>query len=260
MSMKIKFMSDLHLEFENAIHEFQIPKTDSDVIVLAGDVGLSTHKYFKWVLNQTRGIPTILVLGNHEHYNGEYYKTINDWRDAFRESHVHVLENQTVDIDGVMFIGATLWTDYHFCGVEGETISKYIAEAMMNDHRCISIKTDSRKKRFLPDDAQSMHRQSLAFFEQAITQSESKQAVVVTHHAPSRHSVAPIYKGDNLNAAFASHLDKWILKHQPAAWIHGHMHNSSDYKIGATRVVCNPRGYEPYEINPNFCHSFTIEI
>lgn len=258
--MKIHYLSDLHLEFNRNINDFQIPQINADVIVLAGDIGLTTATYFKWVLSQTKGTPTIMVLGNHEHYNGEYYSTINKWSDAFKGTNVLVLENESVDIDGVTFLGVTLWTDYLFCGVEGETIIKYIAESSMNDHRCISIETDTRKKRFYPDDAQTMHRQSLAFFEEIIGQSRVKKTVVVTHHAPSRHSVAPIYKDDNLNAAFASHLDKWIEKYQPTAWIHGHMHNSFDYMVGDTQVVCNPRGYAPYELNTKFSNSSFIEI
>ena len=178
--------------------------------------------------------------------------TIKKWRTAFKGSHVHLLENDAVEINGVLFIGATLWTDYLLCGSDAQSKLKFIAEVSMNDHRCISIEIDSRRRRFYPDDAEGIHRQSLAFFEEAIEQSSAKKTVVVTHHAPSRHSVAPIYKGDNLNSAFASHLDQWIEKYQPAAWIHGHMHNSSSYQIGDTQVVCNPRGYSPYELNNTF--------
>jgi len=35
-------------------------------------------------------------------------------------------------------------------------------------------------------------------------------------------------------------------------WTHGHMHNASDYMIGETRVVCNPRGYVGYESTNQF--------
>lgn len=31
---------------------------------------------------------------------------------------------------------------------------------------------------------------------------------------------------------------------RPALWVHGHTHDSCDYELGATRIVCNPRGYE----------------
>ncbi len=74
--MKIQYLSDLHLEFDRNIYDFQIPETDADVIVLAGDVGSSKPAYFDWVFRQTKGTFTVMVLGNHEHYNGEYHSAI----------------------------------------------------------------------------------------------------------------------------------------------------------------------------------------
>jgi Icc-related predicted phosphoesterase len=73
--------------------------------------------------------------------------------------------------------------------------------------------------------------------------------VVVGHHAPSEQSVAEMYKHDTLmNGNFFSNLEQFILdRPQIELWTHGHMHNPSDYTIGTTRVVCNPRGYIGHE-------------
>jgi hypothetical protein len=35
---------------------------------------------------------------------------------------------------------------------------------------------------------------------------------------------------------------------RPALWVHGHTHDSYDYWVGSTRVVCNPRGYDDENI------------
>ena len=43
-------------------------------------------------------------------------------------------------------------------------------------------------------------------------------------------------------------------------WIHGHTHESFDYEIGKTRVICNPRGYAPIEINKEFKPDFNVEV
>ncbi len=40
---------------------------------------------------------------------------------------------------------------------------------------------------------------------------------------------------------------------------HGHIHSSSDYKIGNTRVVCNPKGYS-VELNKNFKPNLVLEV
>jgi len=84
--------------------------------------------------------------------------------------------------------------------------------------------------------------------------------VVITHHAPSPRSIAGKFRGNPLNPAFASNLEPIIVAHQPVLWIHGHMHDSFDYRISKTRVVCNPRGYFPNELNPAFDPNFVIQL
>jgi Icc-related predicted phosphoesterase len=81
------------------------------------------------------------------------------------------------------------------------------------------------------------------------TEDKSKKYVVVTHHAPTPLSIAKCYKEDRLmNGAFHSDLSEFIMdRPQIKLWTHGHMHNVSDYVVGETRVVCNPRGYVGYE-------------
>lgn len=82
--------------------------------------------------------------------------------------------------------------------------------------------------------------------------------VVVTHHAPHPGSIAPRYQRDLLTGAFASDCEDLILAGQPTLWIHGHMHHSADYRIGATRVLCNPHGYG--RENPAFNSALIVEV
>jgi Icc-related predicted phosphoesterase len=86
------------------------------------------------------------------------------------------------------------------------------------------------------------------------------KTVVVTHHAPSSQSVHPRYARDLLTPAFASNLENLVEGDRVALWIHGHMHESFDYEIYGTRVVCNPRGYAPKALNEDFDQIYTIEI
>jgi len=55
-----------------------------------------------------------------------------------------------------------------------------------------------------------------------------------------------------LNAAFASDLNDVIAEGRPTLSAHGHPHDSFDYTVGDTRIVCNPRGYddENRQFNP----------
>jgi hypothetical protein len=38
------------------------------------------------------------------------------------------------------------------------------------------------------------------------------------------------------------------------------MHNTSDYVIDQTRVLCNPRGYAPSDLNIDFDINKTFEV
>jgi Icc-related predicted phosphoesterase len=64
---------------------------------------------------------------------------------------------------------------------------------------------------------------------------------VVTHHAPHPNSVPAQYQGGALSPAFVSDLGRLMGK--ACLWVYGHVHDSLDYQVNGTRVVCNPRGY-----------------
>ena len=47
---------------------------------------------------------------------------------------------------------------------------------------------------------------------------------------------------------------------QPSLWLHGHTHESFDYNIKNTRVVCNPRGYiNSPDLNKSFNKDLIID-
>lgn len=264
-------MSDLHLEFNDSVDTFTIPETDSDVIVLAGDIGLTKSNYFDWVLKQTEGKQAIMLCGNHESYIDTLDRVLVAWRDALRGSHVHFLENDTVVIDGVNFIGATLWTDFSLMGKENRQEAMDAAEYGMNDYR--SIKTNknnlSYDKRWkmpslTPLDVLQSFQESYKYFEDEMLRIEKKdpnhKTVIVSHHAPCPKSITSFRYHEILKCAYATELSPFMLRYKPKAWLHGHNHENADYMVGDTRVLANPRGYDPDMLNPNFKPSFVFEI
>jgi len=107
-------------------------------------------------------------------------------------------------------------------------------------------------RRFRPKDAAALHRASVAWLREKLAEPFDGPTVVVTHHAPSLRSVPAAWRDDPVSAAYASNLD-WLVEESGAAlWVHGHVHESADYIISRTRVVCNPRGYWPKQPNPHF--------
>ena len=247
--MKIQILSDIHIEFQ----PFTIPITDADVVVLAGDIHLR-EKGVKWAIENIPDKPVIYLLGNHEYYGSAYPKLVNKLKDYASGTNVYILENDLVTIEDVTFLGCTLWTDFKL--FENARIAGYEASQNMTDFKKIRLSPQYSKLK--PIDTVEIYRKSVSWLKNTLS-SLSEKIVVVTHHAPSKKSVPSQHQEDILSAAYASNLDDFVSESGAKLWIHGHIHNNLDYKIGSTRIICNPRGY-PDELNTLFQPEFCIEI
>ena len=232
-----------------------MPDVGADVVVLAGDVHIK-HRGLQWVIEQKFGVPVLYVLGNHEFYQDNFPGLIDKLKWDAEGTNVHVLENDSVEIGGFRFFGCTLWSDMELLGDPG--VASVFAADAMNDYRLIRHSETSR--RLQPSDTISRHFESIKKLGEFLEAGNTARSIVVTHHAPSIQSIEDRYRRDHLSAAFASNLDKLILEHQPRLWIHGHTHESYDYRIRETRIICNPRGYVSIEENKGFNPNYTVEI
>lgn len=259
---KLRILSDLHLEFAPLVLE----PAGEDVLVLTGDVGIHTDGA-EWALAYARrtGVRVVMVAGNHEFYTTPKRRghTVNSTLDDLREISIDsgemltLLENEQdiANIAGITFIGCTLWTDYALDG--SPALAMLYARQAMNDHRLIF----EEEHPFTPIDALRRHRSSRAMLADCLrVYSDGTPIVVVTHHLPSRRSIPAEYADSPVNPAYASNLDKLVARSGAALWVHGHTHGSADYALGDTRVICNPRGYAPHEVNPRFDPNLVIEI
>jgi len=261
--MKLHICSDLHIEF----HEYFIPEMEDEkniVVILAGDIGLAKtpNTYVDMIKNTCERFKhVIMILGNHEHYKGKFpstYSTI--WCNTLDFENFDLLEKETLVLGEVAFICATLWTDMN----KNNPVTMMTAQNMMNDYKCIRTGPESEPwlKKLKPLDTMSDHMRAKEFILPAIKQHKDAghKVVVVTHHLPSFLSVPDRYKGDDLNGAYASELFDDIFDLKPELWIHGHMHNSCDYMIGDTKIICNPRGYWKDELNKDFDDTLIVEV
>ncbi|MEG0927434.1 metallophosphoesterase [Chryseobacterium sp.] len=230
--MKIQIISDLHQEFGQT----ELCFDNADMVILAGDINLGT-KGVEWIKHKIVNKPVIYVLGNHEYYKGSYPKTLDKIKEAAQNSNIFVLENSSVDIDGIRFHGATLWTDFSIFG----NPVKYgmLCQPKMNDYKKIRRDPSYSKMRTL--DTFKIHQFSKVWLKESLENSKELKNIVITHHAPSIQSVSEHYKNDP--SAYASNLEEIIAEHQPLYWIHGHIHTPCRYSIGNTEVICNPHGY-----------------
>lgn len=276
--MRLRFMSDLHLEFlcknkaaanwpklpkvlrKNIEGWWGFDKSDADWTILAGDIH-SHPEYVPELLDQFGKI--IYVFGNHEYYRKgvdvkaerEKFKEFLT-REGLMENFKFLDDSYFIDQD-VMFFGGTLWTDLELNGPEGRDHLLWGGHRMMNDYaglRSYGLDKFDTPADFRPKHTVEMHKHTLEQLKIARTANPDNKLVVVTHHGPHRNSIHARYKYAEREGAYnpfyISDLTNVIEETKPTLWIHGHVHNSFDYKVGDTRVMTNPRGY-PANQAPN---------
>jgi DNA repair exonuclease SbcCD nuclease subunit len=280
--MKIAICSDVHLEFG----QLELKNTENaEVLILSGDICVASdlmyndmdsplrssksntyHEFFQSVCSEFPKV--IYIMGNHEHYHGDFAYSCDILRDRLDYiENLHILDEDTLRIGDVTFIGGTLWTDMNG---EDFTTACYVAR-MMNDFRVVKnsnnlvttqYSSELVSSRFTPNDAVISHKSMLKLIDSTIKKNPENKFVVVGHHAPSKLSTHPRYKEDvEMNGGYSSDLDFFIEDHpQILCWTHGHTHEPFDYFIGSTRIVCNPRGYINHEERADFFELKFIDV
>lgn len=271
-NMRVHIFSDLHLEFGACEFPPEVRAGHrADLVLLAGDI--HTQRRSPLWAAETFAAPVAIILGNHEAYGDNLTASIAAQQKSAaassieRRHPVRVLEGETwtmtaADGTPVRVIAATLWTDFALFGAAQQDRMMDDAHHAMNDFQMIRIGGSFFKgeRPLTPADCLRLHRESRGFLEAALAQPFDGITIVMTHHAPSGRSLPESRRGDPISAAYASDLESLIERTRPQLWVHGHIHSSSDYRIGSTRVVCNPRGYTPSHLNPGFDPTLVIEI
>ena len=260
--MRVNVISDLHLEFDDLV----LP--GGDVLILSGDICEAKHvkkdqyqedpvqfafeakrtdRYIRFFKEECAKYRRVLyVMGNHEHYGGRFNKTYSVLKDNLPD-HVTLLEKEYVDIDGVIFIGATLWTDCN----RADPITMWTLKSSMNDYRVVQNFYEDKNLyyRLTPEATYVDHKNALSFIVNTAKKFADRTVVVVTHHSPSHQSIKPRYQGDyHMNGGYSSNLESVIADNPNIKfWTHGHTHDTFDYMVEQCRVICNPRGYVGYE-------------
>lgn len=255
--MKLWVFSDLHIDV-NRRFPFALPnpRPPHDAVIIAGDICQGLAEGVRFISSQSLNIrPVIYVVGNHEFYGHDRHAELANGRaEAAKHPNIHVLERDSAMVDGVEFSGCTLWTDYNYAGMREQARAMHWAARRISDHRLIS----DGKSSWSPERALEEHCASRTWLTDQLARTTPHHKVVVTHHAPSRQSVQPRYRDDLLTAAFASDLDSLVAKSK--LWVHGHLHASADYRLGACRVVANPRGYVSIKEDRDFNPALVVDI
>ena len=253
--MKLHILSDLHL----GVGALEPPRTDADLVVLAGDIARPAAAV-AWA--QRFGKPVLYVLGNHEFYGGSLDGTVAEFRRLCAGTAVRLLDDEAIVIDGVRFLGSTLWSDFGLFATEQERQQAIeMAQQLVRDFSRIRRRADGDAL-FTPHDAAARFARHAAWLDRQLDAPHAGPTVVITHHAPSCQSIHPRFAGSPLNACFVSDADHLLRDRRAALWIHGHTHDSFDYRVHGTRVLCNSRGYAKDGVNENarFDPLLTVEV
>ena len=274
--MKIDYCSDLHLEFADLYLD---KNPESDVLILAGDIFVARDlkdnydpngimfsvenehrrpdraiRFLKEECSKYKHV--IMVMGNHEHYGNKMYKTASHIKSLLPDN-CHLLEKDIFEIDNVVFVGATLWTNLN----KGDPLTSHAVKFAMSDFKQITVYKNGIYRKFGPDIMMEEHMKSLEYFRFVCSENRNKKIIVVSHHAPSYKSAHPYFIGHETNYAYSSDLSEFILDNENIKfWIHGHVHAPFDYMIGDTNILCNPRGYLPYEADAKDFKIKTFEV
>ena len=256
--MKLAIMSDVHLEFG----ELPVENLHGcDVLVLAGDILVARtleqltaephtdayklrNRYVQFVEQCVSEFKHVVAIaGNHEFYGGKFVQSVGTLRKFYGELGVHYFECDVLELEGYKFCGCTMWTDFN-----NDPLVAWDAKRFINDFQRIVDDSEAHYTKLRTESVQKRHQQSVNWLNSVVDHS----TIVVTHMAPHEQSVHPRFKGDQLSHYYYVDMSRLICNNQPQLWIHGHMHNCSDYQLYNTRVICNPRGYVGYETTEGY--------
>ena len=249
--MKIRVMSDLHVDV-NCTTDFGFIKklNNCDLNIIAGDIAGDhvIEKNFLDTLHTEK--PIVCVAGNHLGYNSERFKEQEKTKDFMIKTlqqnfkgPICYLENEYITVQNKIIFGGVMYSNFNLYG--NTTLYKSYAERGMNDFVYVKTKDKDSYRTITPDDYVRSFNKFLASLDDTISHTEG-DIIVVTHFAPSQKSISEKYNGmwRSLNPAYASNLETFI-KDNPRIklWVHGHMHDTFNYKIGKCKVICYPYGY-----------------
>lgn len=276
--MNLQLLSDLHLEANPTF--VPEPARDADLLVLAGDIGSyqirrdgSVMNEPDWGLQRFSPLPqyagwpapVVFVPGNHEYDALDLDQAHTGLRQACDRLGIQWLERETLQTQGVRLIGTTLWSDYDALGEHAPTPTpprhgRAAAMAPKREPDPLTHRLRQREKAFRAAnhylvkmkgqrhgrlfDAEAMRALALdcqAWLRGALAEPFDGPTVVITHFAPTLHSVDPRYGLSPGTAGFCNALDD--LLPQADLWLHGHLHCPTDVQVGRCRIKANPLGY-----------------
>lgn len=241
--MRIQFVSDLHLEFEQNrcyLEEPPLPVT-GDILLIAGDTAYldipesnhdtySKYHFWDWVAEYYKQV--IVCFGNHDFYGYYDLATMSNGYCKQIRPNIHAYYNAVVSLEDIDIVVSTLWAKI-------EPYNAFMTERSVSDFYRILY----NGHRLTADDFNAEHERCLSFIKQAVTASRAKTKIVLTHHVPTNLCTAKEFQCSTINGAFTVELGDYIVESTIDYWIYGHSHRNIEAQIGTTHIISNQLGY-----------------
>lgn len=249
MNTSVDYYSDVHLEFDQKII---LNKNKADLLILAGDIFVTEHfvsgdnlqnRYKEFLKNVSEEYALVLmIMGNHEHYHGDFSLTENIIRNELSTyGNIKLLNKEVIEYRDLRIFGATFWTDFN----KADPLAIMQVPGMLNDYEYIKDKGKKlRSKNILLEHYDTINKLNDTYCD-----------IVISHHAPSYLSIPEHFRGQFiLNGAYASDLSNIILnKPEVKYWVHGHCHGPKlEYNVGDCKVVSATLGYPTEKFRKHF--------
>lgn len=264
--MKIRILSDLHIDVNQSRNEDFYINDDYDVALIAGDIGAYYRKYVPMFQKSFPDKKVIFNLGNHIVYN-QNGLTIRDiiaeCKDLYHNEY-YCLEDDYLKLDDDTYIiGMTLYTDYSYPSNSNVEANMHLAEYYMNDFYYGKVLDNLKKRSITAKDYIDIHQNSKhciqELYSKIISENPNAKIILMTHHCLHPDCIDIKYKGSILNSAFITDLSDWIDTNFPQIRliVSGHVHNSKQFTFGKNNIkyIVNPYGYvyadETKDFTPN---------
>ena len=256
--MKIRLLSDLHAEFYHKRGGFNTDLLNTrgeDVLVLAGDVGVGVTQvvdtFGSFLQHGAKQI--VYVTGNHEYYRSkvtEFDYELELELAAYYPEVCWLRDGQTSTIQGVDFMGGTLWTNFH-----EDPVAEKVSNAMIVDFKIING--------FSTKLAKHLYYTTVEGLKRSVREAGDNKKVVVTHFLPCDQCTHPKYISggyDPVNWYFANDLHEFISDLDNAVWLFGHTHEPMQLRVGNTNLYSNPLGYPGEKQTGKFNQDLLITV
>lgn len=253
------FISDLHLEHRT--EESWELFGDPDIVVLAGDVHTKARGV-KWAQDTFSGIPVVYILGNHEGWGKHWQDVLSKMRDQALGSNVHILHRNSVQLCGIRFLGATLWTDF---SAWPDKQQAYDSAVMVNRDRYAPGMRDYRKirtggyRRLHPRDVLGWNTEDKNFLLSSSSEPFDGPTVVVSHHPPSLAAMK-FPAQDPSDAGYASDWEYGVKQISPVAWLYGHTHSPKYFHVGNTLMASHAVGHPEEGLSQLFKNALNVPL